>query len=171
MAGGGSQGGGMQGGVAGPGGQRGNGYAGGWGGLYGDGRNFGGLNPNDMRPLTEEERRALAEQYAQLMQEAGELRGLLSEEQEFARMAQDLVAAMRGLDMRQIPGPRELDTLRSELVEQWKELELRLRRQLQMDQPEAARVASQERVPERYRSMVEEYYRAISRERQQSQGQ
>ena len=132
--------------MAGPGGPR-NGSTGGWGGLYGDARNFGNLNPNNMRPLTEDERRALAEQYAQLTQEAGELRGLLADEQELARMAQ------------------ELETLRSELVEQWKELELRLRRQLDMDQPEAARVASQERVPERYRTMVEEYYRSISREK------
>ena len=120
-----------------------------------------------MRPLSEEERRALAEQYAQLAREAGELRGLLSEEQELARMAGELTRAMNGLDPRAIPGPRELETLRSELVEQWKELELRLRRQLDMDQPEAARIASQERVPERYRSMVEEYYRSISRDSQE----
>ena len=72
---------------------------------------------------------------------------------------------MQDLDPRRIPGPRELETLRGELVERWKELELRLRRQLQLDQPEAARVASQERVPERYRIMVEEYYRSISREK------
>ena len=125
------------------------------------------MNPTDLRPLTEEERRGLAAQYAQLSQEASDLRGLLADEQEFARMVQELTRAMRDLDPSRIPGPRELETLRAELVEQWKELELRLRRQLQMDQPEAARVASQERVPERYRSMVEEYYRAISRERQQ----
>ena len=158
---GGQPGGNQPGGVAGPGGPR-NGFQGGQGGLYGDARNFGGLNPN-MQPLTEEERRALAQQYAQLAQEASDLRGLLADEQELLRMAQQLTRAMQGLDPRAIPGPRELETLRSELVEQWKELELRLRRQLQMDQPEAARVASQERVPERYRSMVEEYYRSISR--------
>jgi hypothetical protein len=168
MAGGGQPGSNQGGGVAGPGGPR-NGFTGGWGGLYGDARNFGNLNPNNLRPLTEEERRALAEQYAQLTQEAAELRGLLADEQELARMAQELSRAMRDLDPRAIPGPRELETLRSELVEQWKELELRLRRQLDMDQPEAARVASQERVPERYRTMVEEYYRSISRQRQQQQ--
>ena len=164
MAGGGQPGGtrGMAGGTSGtPGG----GY-GAWGGrLYGDGRNPGGLYPIDTRPLTEEERRALEQQYQQIVGDARELRGLLAEEQEFARMAQDLTNAMRALDPRQIPGPRELETLRADMVERWKELELRLRRQLQMDQPESARVASQERVPERYRSMVEEYYRSISREK------
>ena len=117
--------------------------------------------------MTPEEQRELEGQYRELSREATELRGLLADERELARLAQELAQAMQNLDPRRIPGPRELETLRAEMVERWKELELRLRRQLQMDQPEAARVASQERVPERYRIMVEEYYRSISREKKQ----
>jgi len=116
-------------------------------------------------PLTAEDQRLLDEQYRGLSKEAADLRGLLAEEPELAKLAQELARAMQDLDPRKIPSAEELAQRSSEMAERWKELELRLRRQLQLDQPEASRVASQERVPERYRSMVEEYYRSISREK------
>jgi hypothetical protein len=114
--------------------------------------------------LTAEQRAQLEEQYRELRQEAGELRELLAQDPEFGRMVQDLVRSMQNLDWQRFQGnPEQLERLRSELTEQWKELELRLRRELDMEQPESVRLATQERVPERYRAIVEEYYRSLSR--------
>jgi len=71
---------------------------------------------------------------------------------------------MRNLDPSRFVGnPEQLDRLRADLIERWKELELRLSRQLQLDRPDAVRTASQERVSEKYRALVEEYYRSLSR--------
>ncbi|MBI1956678.1 MAG: hypothetical protein HYS38_09820, partial [Acidobacteria bacterium] len=139
------------------------GFAGRWTGQYrGDARNPGDWRP--AAPLTPEEQRQLDEQYRRLAREAADLRSLLAEEQEFARLAQELAQAMRNLDSSRFPGnPEQLDRLRADLIERWKELELRLSRQLQLDRPDAVRMAGQERVSEKYRSLVEEYYRSLSR--------
>ena len=115
-------------------------------------------------PLTPEQRAQLDRQYRELRQEAGELRELLSQDPEFGRMVQDLVRSMQNLDAQRFQGnPEQLERLRAELTEQWKDFELRLRRELDMEQPETVRLANQERVPEKYRSIVEEYYRSLSR--------
>lgn len=146
-----------------PGSRRGGvGPAGTWAGRPGEAWNPGGITP--ATPLTPEEQRALEEQYRSLAREASAVPGLLGDEREFERLARELVRAMQNLDPRNFSGPREeLARQRGDLVERWKELELRLRRQLQMETPEAVRLATQERVPEKYRTIVEEYYRALSR--------
>ena len=140
------------------------GAAGTWRGRPGEAWNPGGITPWTGTSLTPEEQRVREEQYRSLAREASEVPGLLGDAREFERLARELVGAMRNLDPRNFSGPpEELARQRGNLVEQWKELELRLRRQLQMETPEAVRLATQERVPEKYRSIVEEYYRALSR--------
>ena len=139
------------------------GFAGRWTGQYrGDARNPGDVRP--AVPLTPEEQRQLEEKYQRLAGEAADLRSLLADSQEFEKLAQELAQAMRNLDPSRFVGnPEQLDRLRADLIERWKELELRLSRQLQLDRPDAVRTASQERVSEKYRALVEEYYRSLSR--------
>ncbi|MBI4458688.1 MAG: hypothetical protein HY648_01350 [Acidobacteria bacterium] len=139
------------------------GFAGRWTGQYrGDARNFGDMRPGT--PLSPEELRQLDEQYRNLARDAADLRGLLAEYEQFSNLAQELAQAMRNLDSSRFPGnPELLDRMRADLIERWKELELRLSRQLQLDRPDAVRMAGQERVSDQYRSIVEEYYRSLSR--------
>ena len=142
------------------------GMAGTFTGRYrGDARNPGSLlPPGAISPLTPEEQREMDERARQLRGDAADLRKLLSEDPEFEKMVRDLAQSMQNLDWRNFPGnPEELERLRARLVDQWKELELRLSRQLQLDKSDAVRLAGQERVPERYRSILEEYYRSLSR--------
>ena len=115
-------------------------------------------------PLSREEQRQLDRQYRQLTQQASDLRQLLSEDPEFKNMVEGLIVAMQNLDRERFPGnPEELDRLRADLIGDWKELELHLSRQLQIDKSGAVRLSGLERIPERYRSILEEYYRSISR--------
>jgi hypothetical protein len=82
-------------------------------------------------------------------------------------MVMDLIRSMQQMDAKNFSGnPAELEKMRNELTDQWKELELKLRREMQLGEPEAVRLAGQERVPEKYRTLVEEYYRSLSRKKQ-----
>lgn len=126
--------------------------------------NRGGDLPDRMSP---EQLREAERQIGELSRDAGELRGLLADDQAFGRMVTDLIRSMQQLDAKNFSGnPAELERLRSELTEKFKELELKLRREMQMGEPEAVHLAGQERVPEKYRSLVEEYYRSLSRKKQ-----
>ncbi len=146
--------------------ERGDGLAAGaFSGRYrGEAYNRGDYTAMPPRPLTPEQQRELERRYQQVQQDATQLRELLASNKEFDRMVQDLARSMRNLDAENFPGdPEEFERLRAELTERWKELELRLRRELQLEDAEALRIAGQERVPEKFRSLVEEYYRSLSR--------
>ena len=147
------------------GGTRGGGLAGTYTGRNGgDDYNRGDYQPGEFSP---EQMREAERQIGELSRESLELRGLLADDEAFGRMVSDLIRSMQELDAKNFTGnPAELERLRSELTEKWKELELKLRREMQLGEPEAVRLAGQERVPEKYRSLVEEYYRSLSRKKQ-----
>ena len=89
---------------------------------------------------------------------------MVSDDKELGKLAQELVGAMENLNGRKGAGmPQDLDRLASSLIDQWKEMEWRLNRRLQGDKFDPVRLANQERVPERYRAILEEYYRSLSR--------
>jgi hypothetical protein len=145
--------------------------SGGRAGGYGGGAYRGGdLNQGGYAPygpygqLTPEQRRAMDEEYRGIRQEAGELRELLGQDPEFGRLVGELVRDMQNLNWGNFQAdPALLGRLQGEITDRWKDLELRLRRELQMEEPDSVRMATQERVPERYRAIVEEYYRSLSR--------
>lgn len=85
------------------------------------------------------------------------MRSLVSDDPELEKLARDLVAAMEK------GGARSLDQLAQGLIDRWKEMELRLNRRLQGEKSDPVRLAGQERVPERYRAILEEYYRSLSK--------
>lgn len=75
-----------------------------------------------------------------------------------------MIAAMRALDRdRTYDDPQEVQRLRSTLVESMKQVEFRLRRDFAAEDEEQLLLHSSGDVPEAYRELVEEYFRALSR--------
>lgn len=76
-----------------------------------------------------------------------------------------MIAAMRALDRdRTYDDPEEVRRLRSALVESMKQVEFRLRREFAAsDEEQQLLLHSSGDVPEAYRELVEEYFRALSR--------
>jgi hypothetical protein len=59
--------------------------------------------------------------------------------------------------------PRGLEDLQASVVEELKQFEYRLRRELEGVGKEELFLAGSDQVPEGYRKLVEEYYRALSK--------
>ena len=79
---------------------------------------------------------------------------------------QEMIDAMRALDReRTYADPMEVLRLQSELVETIKQLEFRLRREFAAGDEGEIFLYQSGDVPEEYRALVEEYYRALSRGR------
>jgi len=113
-------------------------------------------------PFTPEEARAWSEQLHALGRQAAGLLPLLSDEPALGKLARDLVAAMENTPGGGF-GSRPGDNLGQNLIDRWKEMEMLLGRRLQGDKTDPVRIAGQEPVPEKYRAIVEEYYRSLSR--------
>ena len=144
------------------GGQRGGSSAGNGGGTFGGRAQLpGGANSTQM---SAEEAKELDQRLQELTRQASGLRSLVSDDQGLGKLAEDLASAMRNLDARKFTGnSRDLDRIAAGLIDQWKELELRLNRRLQGDKSDPVRLANQERVPDKYRAILEEYYRSLSK--------
>jgi hypothetical protein len=117
-----------------------------------------GSNGSSMTP---EQARQLGQDIQELGRQAGGMRPLLADEPELGKLAQELVNSMQKLDGAK--GDRKIDDLAASLIDRWKELELRLSRKLDGDKNDPVRLSGQERVPEKYRSILEEYYRSLSK--------
>ena len=111
--------------------------------------------------MTPEQARQLGQEFQGLTQQAGGMRSLLSDEPELGKLAQELVNAMQKMDGGK--SGRKIDDLAASLIDRWKELELRLSRRLDGDKNDPVRLSGQERVPEKYRAILEEYYRSLSK--------
>ena len=78
-------------------------------------------------------------------------------------LRQQMIEAMRALDRdRTYDDPEEVLRLQQSVSEGMKQLEFRLRRQLADDEDQLL-LDQDGDVPEGFRSLVEEYYRALSR--------
>ena len=77
-----------------------------------------------------------------------------------------MIEAMRALDReRTYADPMEVMRLQQELVETIKQLEFRLRREFAADEEGEIFLYQSGDVPDEYRALVEEYYRALARGR------
>ena len=77
-----------------------------------------------------------------------------------------MIEAMRALDRdRTYNDPEEVLRLQEAIVEGMKQLEFRLRRELAADAEDQVLLNQSGDVPEGFESLVEEYYRALSRGR------
>ena len=111
--------------------------------------------------MTPEQARQLGQDIQDLGIQAGGMRSLLADEPELGKLAQELVNSMQKMDGAK--GDRKIDDLAASLIDRWKELELRLSRKLDDDKNDPVRLSGQERVPEKYRAILEEYYRSLSK--------
>ncbi|MDE2782407.1 MAG: DUF4175 family protein [Gemmatimonadota bacterium] len=127
----------------------------------GDPRGYGGggwrdFDPEAIRQMRREVRERIGETQA--------LGRLLERVGASPQELQDMIEAMRALDREgTYADPEEVARLQSELVETIKQLEFRLRREFAVDEEGEVFLYQSGDVPEEYRALVEEYYRALSR--------
>ncbi|MGH7573683.1 MAG: hypothetical protein ACREM1_00930, partial [Longimicrobiales bacterium] len=129
------------------------------GGVYipgGSGDARGAIAPSEARQFRREVRERLAE--------AERLRDQLARDGQDVSQLDAAIRDMRRLDDDRIYGmPLDLDRLQASVVDGLKQFEYMLRRELQGDVEDNPFLSNSDEVPEGYRALVEEYYRALSR--------
>ena len=127
----------------------------------GDARRFGGggrreFDPDQVRQMRREVRERIGETQA--------LGRLLERVGASPQELRDMIDAMRALDREgTYADPEEVARLQRELVETIKQLEFRLRREFAAGEESEILLYQSGDVPDEYRALVEEYYRALSR--------
>ncbi len=164
-----------QGGQQGQGRQRGgqNNQAGGGGGPDGlasdrlGGSYYGGAVRGDPRPFTDEEIRQLRGEFGQRIDQVRALQERLREAgQGSARDLQAVLEAMARLEREGIyANPAQVAGLNEDILNSLKRLEFGLRREVEGEPEQGATLTGSDEVPDGYRELVEEYYRALARGR------
>ena len=122
------------------------------------GGGFGGFGPEDVRQFRREfrERRGELETLRQRMRQEGIDVEALSQ----------VLARLRELDRRRtFDDPAEIARLQAAAIEGLKEFEYALRREVQGPEADRLLLSGSDEVPDGFREMVEEYYRALSNNR------
>ncbi len=115
--------------------------------------NSTGINPQQIGKEWEE-RTQDAEKISALLREIDPRR---------ARDIAQLAREMRRIDASRVfNDPEEIQLLRSQIIDGFKEVELDLYRELGRSEPDQLRLAFEEEIPPEYRSKVEEYYRKLA---------
>jgi molybdenum-dependent DNA-binding transcriptional regulator ModE len=118
----------------------------------------GGFTPGDARQFRRELRQRVGE--------ADALRRELRTDGVDVSDLENIIARLRALDDRLAYGdPRALAQLRTEVIQGLKEFEYGLRRELLGDESQRLILGGSEEVPDGYRELVEEYYKALSERR------
>ena len=134
----------------------------GWGGAgsLGDGRRLGQFRtPADVPEVQEQMERALESGVAELPRLAQQLR--LNQEFDPREIAQLRAFARELGDGRFLSNPELLQEEYRKLLEMLEHIEVKLRRQVELDDKEEVRAIVSEPVPETYREAVAEYYRKL----------
>ncbi len=125
----------------------------------GGGRRPGSVSPGDIRQF----RREIRER----VQEAQELQGILEQEDLEVldgRQLDEVVAALRALDSERIYSDvAEVKRLQAQIIEGLKQLEFGLRRELEGEDGDRVFVSGSDEVPTGFQKLVDEYYKALSR--------
>ncbi len=128
------------------------------GGRIAEGAPGGRLSSGDARQFSRELR--------QRLQDAETIRRELGEQGIDVDDLENIIARLRALDDRVAYGdPRALVQLRTEVIQGLKEFEYGLRRALLADQGQRLLLGGSDEVPEGYRELVEEYFKALSERR------
>ncbi len=115
--------------------------------------NSTGINPQQIGREWEE-RIQDAEKISELLREID-----LRRARDIAQLARE----MRRIDASRVfNDPQEIQLLRSQIIDGFKQLELDLFRELARSDPDQLRLAFEEKIPPEYRSKVEEYYRKLA---------
>ncbi len=143
------------------------GGGGGGDGLVGDryaGSPFGGATRGGPRDFSPEEIRQYQSEFRERASQVQELRGDLREAN---RSTQDLDAILQTLQRFQdddlFADPEALATLHDDMLNRLKRLEFGLRREVEGESDRRATLTGGDDVPDGYRRLVEEYYRALAR--------
>jgi hypothetical protein len=123
-----------------------------------DGRNFqpGTFSTEDIRQWRRE--------FRERVQEAEGLREELRRQDLQVPDLKDIIARMKEFDQKKIyMDPLGFDELQADLLEELKQFEYWLRRELEGIGKEKLFLAGSDQVPSEYRKLVEEYYRSLSR--------
>jgi chromosome segregation ATPase len=118
------------------------------------------------RPLSPEEIRQLQREFGQ---RGNQVRALREQLREVGRPAQELRAVLDAMERFQREGiyadPSQVAELHQEIMNQLKRLEFGLRRDVEGVTERTTTLSGSDEVPDGYRELVEEYYRALARGR------
>ena len=118
------------------------------------------------RPLSPEEIRQLQREFGQ---RGNQVRALREQLREVGRPAQELRAVLDAMEQFQREGiyadPSQVAQLQQEILDQLKRLEFGLRREVEGSAERSTTLSGPDEVPDGYRELVEEYYRALARGR------
>ena len=129
------------------------------GGWNGSDRSPGRLSPDDIRQFRGEARR--------WAQEGQALRNMLREQNIDPKELDEIMKRLRELDSERVyQDVRELERLQTFVAEGMKRFEYGLRRKVG-DETDRALVNGSDEVPAEFKSLVEEYYRSLSKGRQE----
>jgi hypothetical protein len=93
-----------------------------------------------------------------------ELRSAAGDNAEMQREIADLIREMNRIDPSRFDGnPKLQEIIRSQILPQLEQVELRLRRQMEEQQSGNVRSGAGERIPPGYAEQVAEYYRRLSK--------
>ena len=124
----------------------------------------GGATRGDPRRLTPEEIRQYQNEFGQRADQVRELRDQLTEADRSVDDLQEVLAAMRRFEEDGIyTDPAALTDLHEDLLNRLKRLEFGLRREVEGEADRRATLTGSDEVPDGYRRLVEEYYRALAR--------
>ena len=131
----------------------------------------GGPTRGNPQPLSAEEIRQLTSEFGQRMDQAQGLNERLQEAGRPAQELQDVLQAMARLEREgTYANPAQVADLQQEILNALKRLEFGLRREVDGESDRRATLSGSEEVPDGYRDLVEEYYRALARARGGSGG-
>jgi len=121
-----------------------------------DGTPSGGLpSPGGDRDLQNELRQRIAD--------AEELRRMLEPNRDLSRQAGQTLDLMRKLNPNAFADPRQMAMLKNDIIDSLRQLEINLARKVGAWNPDGmSGIAGEADAPDRYRKMVEEYYRRLS---------
>ena len=109
------------------------------------------------------EMRQLNREWQERLDEAGELREMLSRDPELAPEISQILRRMRSLDMeRLLNSAEELAVLKAQVIEGLLQLELEVSRSLEEESSYYFAPVGEDEVPGEYRESVEEYHRRLS---------
>ena len=118
------------------------------------------------RPLRPEEVRQFAREFAQRLEQARRVRHQLREAGRPVEELEAVLDAMARLDETEAYRNREqVAELQEEILRQLKMLEFGLRREVEGGDAAVGGLRGSDEVPEAYRALVEEYYRALAKGR------
>ncbi len=112
--------------------------------------------------------RQMAREFSERLSEAEELRDALAQEGVQVTDLDDVIAAMRDFDEEFTGTTRGLDELRDDVIDGLKLFEFWLRRVTDASSGERPQLAGSDRVPEGYRDLVEEYFRSLARDSEET---